>query len=394
MPAKLIRFGKLLDGLGNVFHDANILVENGSIKAVDPTRNFRDAETIDLAQFTGMPALIDVHTHMTFGPTRGGGGRTPVVNMVLGQDAAKRTLEAGVTTVRDLNSTGFLDVAMRDLINMGAMIGPRMFVVGHGLKITGAKQGAGRAPTGGFADGPADVMRVVRQQIAAGVDWIKIFGSTGGMDDTSGYQTFTFEEIKAAVDVAHNLGKRVAIHAYGAKAASDAVRAGADSIEHAVDMDDDTVAEMARRKVFYVPTIDHNRYFSENWKSLGFSAKSIEQFDIVLQRNLETTKRAFRAGVPIAMGSDANFTMFGENTRELGWFIKAGMSIPDALATATTNAAILLGMEKSLGKIASGYLADIIAVEGDPTLDMAVVMNNVKWVMKDGNVVVDKSKSN
>ncbi|MHB8566971.1 MAG: metal-dependent hydrolase family protein [Nitrososphaerales archaeon] len=367
------------------------MVENGRIKSIDNASE-SGAEVIDLSRFTGMPGLIDVHTHLTFGPTKGGGGRSPVVNMFLGQESAKRTLEAGVTTVRDLNSTEFLDVAMRDLINMGAMIGPRMFVAGYGLKITGGRQGAGRPPTGGFVDGPDEVMRAVRQQIAAGVDWIKLFGSTGGMDDHTGLQTFTFEEIKAAVDAAHNLGKQVAVHAYGSKAAREAVQAGVDSIEHAVDMDDETIAEMASKKIFYVPTIDHNRYYLENCESLGFSPESKEYFDKMIQRTLETTRRAFTAGVPIAMGSDANFSMFGENTRELHWFVKAGMSIEAALSTAMSNAATLLRRESSLGRIEPGYLADIIAVEGDPMSDISAVTKNVKWVMKEGNIMVDKIK--
>jgi imidazolonepropionase-like amidohydrolase len=353
--------------------------------------NRNDAEVIDLTEFTAVPALIDVHTHLTFGPTRGGGGRSPVVNMVLGQESARKTLEAGVTTVRDLNSTEFLDVAMRDLINLGAMVGPRMFVAGYGLKITGGKQGAGRPPTGGFADGPDEVMKVVRQQIAAGVDWIKLFGSTGGMDDDTGLQTFTFDEIKAAVDAAHNLGVPVAVHAYGPAAAHDAVMAGVDSIEHAVEMESDTIAEMARKRIFYVPTIDHNRYYIENCENMGFSAESKSHFDDIIQKTLETTKRAFTAGVPIAMGSDANFTMFGENTQELKWFHRAGMSPKDVLATATTGAATLLRKQNELGKIAPGFLADIIAVDGDPTSDISCLTDKVLWVMKEGKIMIDKT---
>ena len=212
------------------------------------------------------------------------------------------------------------------------------------------------------------------------------------MDDHSDLQTFTFDEISAATEAAHNLGKPVAFHTYCAAAAADAVKAGVDSIEHSIDLEKDTIEEMARKKIFYVPTIDHNRYYSEHYKELGFSKDSKDNFESAIDRLLKTTRKAHIAGVTIAMGSDANFTMFGENTRELEWFIKSGMSIDEAIATATTNGAALLRKDNVLGKIAPGFFADIIAVEGDPTSDIKHLIKNVKWVMKQGNVLVDKTK--
>ncbi|MBI3696778.1 MAG: amidohydrolase family protein, partial [Acidobacteria bacterium] len=215
--------------------------------------------------------------------------------------------------------------------------------------------------------------------------------STGSFDDVSGHQTFTFEEMKAAVDVAHNLGKRVAIHSYGPAGARDAVRAGTDSLEHAVDLDEETIAEMARRKTFYVPTIDHNRYYAETGDQFGFAPGYAPRLKAFIERNLLTARRAVQAGVRFAMGSDAVYTMFGQNTRELEWFVKAGMTPAQALAATTTNGAALLGKEKDLGAIAPGYYADIVAVDGDPLADIQVVIRNVRWVMKAGVVVVDKT---
>jgi len=168
------------------------------------------------------------------------------------------------------------------------------------------------------------------------------------------------------------------------------VRAAADSVEHATDMDDATIQEMARRGTFYVPTIDHNRYYIDNGDKIGYAPGYKERLQAFIPRNLETARKAFKAGVKIAMGSDAIYTMFGENTRELGWFVKAGMTPEQALRTATSNAAALLGKEKELGAVAPGYLADLVAVEGDPLADINVVLNNVKWVMKEGTVVVDR----
>jgi len=202
------------------------------------------------------------------------------------------------------------------------------------------------------------------------------------------YPSFTYEELKAAVDVAHSLGKNVAVHSYGPDAARDAVRAGANSIEHGLDMDDSTMADMARRGTFYVPTIYNNVYATEHARP-----KNRELVNEYVGRTLETAKRAVKAGVKFAMGSDGwpEF-MAGENTRELDWFVKAGMTPAQALATATTNAAALLGMDKALGRVAPGYFADLVAVEGDPLKEIAVVINNVRWVMKGGAVVFDKTE--
>ena len=238
-----------------------------------------------------------------------------------------------------------------------------------------------------------EVLRAVRQQIAAGADLIKMYASTGTDDDVTGFQTYNYEEIKAAVDAAHKFGKKIAIHSYGPDGARDAVRAGTDSLEHATDMDDATIQEMAKRGTFYVPTIDHNRYYLDNWQKIGYANGFQEKTKAFIERNLETARKAHKAGVKFAMGSDAIYTMFGENTRELGWFVKAGMTPEQALRTATSNAAELLGREKELGGIAPGYFADLVAVEGDPLADINVAINNLRWVMKGGAVVVDKTKA-
>jgi len=266
-----------------------------------------------------------------------------------------------------------------------------MFVSGYGLHV-GSRPGA-PTPSKGQANGVDEVAQAAREQITAGADWVKMFGSTGSAQDVSGNQTYNFEEIKAAVDTAHGLGKRIAVHSYGPGGARDAVRAGADSVEHATDMDDETIAEMVRRKTFYVPTIDHNRYYAEYRDQFGYGPEVAERLKAYVGRNLETARRAYKAGVRFAMGSDAVFTMFGQNTRELGWFVKAGMTPAQALEAATTNGAALLGMEKSLGAVLPGYYADIVAVEGDPLADINVVINNVRWVMKGGVVLVDKTNS-
>ena len=402
--AKAIRFGKLWDGKGKLWTNAVVILEGDRIKTVTTGAAAipSGAEVIDLSKYTCLPGLIDVHTHLTMYTDETPGEpmlkqlavNPPAVEVFLARKGALRTLEAGVTTVRDLGADQYMDIAMRDLINRGEMIGPRMFVCGYALYVTNTPYKPGlNLPPGGIADGVPEVLRVVRQQIAAGADVIKMYASTGTDDDTTGFQTYTYEEIKAAVDMAHQFGKKIAIHSYGPDGARDAVRAGTDSLEHATDMDDATIAEMAKRGTFYVPTIDHNRYYLDNWQKIGYANGFQEKTRAFIARNLETARKAHKAGVKFAMGSDAIYTMFGQNTRELGWFVKAGMTPEQALRTATTNAAELLGKDKELGAVAPGYFADLVAVDGDPLSDIDVAINKVKWVMKAGSVVADKAKT-
>jgi imidazolonepropionase-like amidohydrolase len=394
-----IRLGRLIDGKGKVWTKAVVLVRNGKIdKVLTPDSPIpSEATIIDLHQYTGIPGLIDVHTHMTFWWDRTAGTRPwaqlgqqrPAFLVYMAQENARKTLETGVTTVRDLGSADYDDIVMRDLISRGAMVGPRMFVAGCGLSVTSEPFHPDLKSQCGQADGVPEVMRAVREQVAAGVDVIKMYGSTGSDQDVTGFQTFSSDEMKAAVDAAHKFGKRIAIHSYGPDGARDAVRAGCDSVEHAIAIADDVLADMAKRGVFYVPTIDHNRYYVEFRAEYGYDEKVAERLNAYVQKNLETARRAHKAGVKFAMGSDAVFTMFGQNTRELAWFVKAGMTPAEALQTATVNAAELLGMPDQLGAIAPGYFADIVAVDGDPLSDIQVVIDKVRWVMKGGQVVVN-----
>jgi imidazolonepropionase-like amidohydrolase len=384
---KVIRFGQLWDG-SRVLTDAIVVVDGDRITRVmseaDPLPP--GGEVIDLRRYTALPGLIDLHTHMTYywdrqaGTRPLGQRRRPAVTVFLAQDNARRTLETGVTTVRDLGASGETDFAMRDLIAMGAMPGPRMIVAGQGIS-------AARPP----APPDLDAMRkAVDDRIRAGADWIKVYGSRGSFDSVDTTQTLTYEEMKAIVDAAHAQGRKVAIHSYGPSGVKDAVRAGADSVEHGIDLDDETIAEMVRRRTVWVPTIDHNRYYVDAKDEFGFKPEAIAPLQAYIERNLDATRRAVKAGVRLGMGSDAVYTMFGQNTRELGWLVRAGLTPPQALAAATTTAAELLGMQDRLGRIAPGYLADLVVIEGDPLQRIDALFTGVRWVMKDGKVVVDK----
>jgi imidazolonepropionase-like amidohydrolase len=284
-----------------------------------------------------------------------------------------------VTTIRDLGAPGGADILMRDQVAAGSLVGPRMFVAGQGIS---AARGGGPAP-----EAMGDL---VAARVHAGADWIKVYASRGSFQSVETTQTLTFQQMKAIVDAAHALGRKVAIHSYGASGVTDAVRAGADSVEHGIELDDETLAAMVQRGTVWVPTIDHNQYYVDARSDYGFPDDAIPPLREYIAKNLEATRKAFKAGVRIGMGSDAVFTGFGQNTRELAWFVKAGMTPAQALATTTTTAAELLGRRDTLGRLAPGFAADIVALEGDPLRDVSAVIEGVRWVMKDGVVVVDR----
>jgi imidazolonepropionase-like amidohydrolase len=401
---KALKFRAVVDSPGHVIPNGIVLVDGDKISAV-VTGNDRlpvNAQVIDLTRYTAIPGMIDVHTHMTYYWDSTSGTdpwrqpqRTPAQTIELARANLRRTLETGVTTVRDLGSSNYMDIAMRDSINKAGWVGPRMFVAGYGLSRVRPPYRPNTDTTRtqrGRVFSIAQIPEAVKQQVDAGADYIKMYGSTGTGADVTGNETFTYEEMKAAVDAAKSFGKRIAIHSYGPDGGRDAVRAGTTSLEHAIDLDDSTLARMARDGIFYVPTIDHNRYYAQYRDAYHYTPQQAAGLDSFRLLNIATARRAYRAGVKLGMGSDAVHIMFGQNTRELGWFAQIGMTPTEVLATATTNGAAILGMESSLGRIAPGCYADVVAVAGDPLADIRVVIDSVRWVMKGGSVVVDKTR--
>jgi imidazolonepropionase-like amidohydrolase len=400
-PLTALRFRALVPGTGAPVRDAVVVVQADTIVRIgrgDPAVP-RGAKVIDLRQYTAIPGLIDVHTHMTYWRDRNNlsapapRDRDSVVAKAA--ENALHTLETGVTTVRDLGASNYTDITMRDAINAGRMVGPRMFVSGYGLsKVTTVPASAANATSTPAARGrvrdTVDIVEAITAQVKAGADWIKMYGSTGSFQNVTSVQTFTDAEMRVATATAHRLGKPIAIHSYGLSGARGALHAGAESIEHPADLDAATIAEWAATRTMYVPTIDHNRFYADNAGPLGYSREQVAGLDSFRLLNLESARRAHAAGVRFAMGSDAVYWMHGENTRELAWFVKAGMTPAQALATATTNAAELLRMEKKLGRVAPGFFADIVAVDGDPLTDITAITDRVRWVMKGGVVVVEK----
>lgn len=380
----VLRFRQVWDG-ERLIPNAAVVIKGNRIVSVGARIDVpAGAREVDLRRLTALPGMIDLHTHVTYywdrasgtTPLRPGRRRTPEETAGVAAENAKRTLEAGVTTIRDLGAQGGADVMMRDRVAAGTLVGPRMFVAGRGIS---AGRGGGPPPEAMLAE--------VAARVDAGADWIKVYASRGSFDSVDTTQTLTVDQIEAIVNAAHARGRKVAVHSYGPSGVKDAVRAGADSVEHGIDLEDQTLSEMARRRTVWVPTIDHNRYYVDAREEYAFPAEAIRPLEEYIEKNLAATRRAFKAGVRLGMGSDAVFTGFGQNTRELEWFVKAGMSPAQALQTATTTAADLLGKADALGRIKPGFLADIIAVEGEPLQDIRAVIAGVHWVMKDGVVV-------
>ena len=276
---KVIRFGHLWDGT-RLIDNATVVIEGTKILSAGSGRVTvpKGAEEIDLRRYTAIPGLIDLHTHMTYywngDPAtkvrdRVTPARTPAQTADLSFDNAKRTLETGVTTVRDLGASRGIDYLMRDMVNSGQRVGPRMFVAGSGLQKPNTPQT------------PEQWQQQVTTRVTAGSDWIKVYASAGSFESVETTQTIPFADLKAIVDAAHAAGKPVAIHSYGAPG----VMAGADSVEHGIDVDDDTFKEMVKRGTVWVPTIDHNRYYVDSKDQYGFKPETIQPLQDYIQKN-------------------------------------------------------------------------------------------------------------
>jgi len=389
----VLRFDRIVDGDGQELQHREIAVDNGRIVAIGDELGqlYPSAEVLQLDGLTAIPGLIDVHVHMTYGLRNDTGGdpwsklfsSSPQDRLVASVANAQAAISSGVTTARDLSAFDHVDFHLRELIRSGTVVGPRLFLSGLGLHLLSLPQ----VPEGQSRDIVAEFSRQARHRVELGADWIKVFATTGSAEDLSGDQVFFYPEIKAATEIAHGAGRKVAVHAYGPSAVPDALRAGVDSIEHAVGMSDELLRHWAATDTFYVPTIDHNRYYAEHREEYGYDRITEKNLRNFVDRNTETLQRAIEHGVQIAMGSDVVMSMFGENARELEWFVEAGMTPGEAIRTATANGALLLGQEHTLGRIAEGYVADIVGVGGNPLKDIRAVTRRVEWVMKNGMVV-------
>jgi len=352
---------------------------------------------IELGDMTLLPGLIDTHVHITGSATEHGYKRLATSNTraaIRGVKNAKTTLQAGVTTIRNLGAPGFIDVALRDAINDGDVIGPRMFVSGPSLGISGGHCDNNLLPidydvsSDGVADGPWEVAKKVRRNIKYGADLIK-FCATGGVLSKGtkvGVQQYSLEEMQMIVTEAHRRGITVAAHAHGTEGIFDAIKAGVDSVEHASFISDEGIELAKKNGTFLSMDIYNTEYILGEGEKAGILEESLakERKTGTLQR--ESFSRAAQAGVKIVMGTDAGVYPHGDNLKQLSRMVKFGLTPMQALQAASINAAKLLKKEDDIGSINEGKFADIIAVKGNPLQDISL-LENVSFVMKAGKQI-------
>ena len=355
-----------------------------------------NAEVLDLKGYTLLPGMIDMHVHLNSDAEVHGYRRlersTPR-QAITGVMNAQRTLLAGVTTVRNVGASGHTDLALRDAINDGDVIGPRIFTAGPSLGITGGHCDNNLLPqeyglTGdAIADGPWAVRQQVRENLKYGVDVIK-FCATGGVLSKGtevGVQQYTLEEMEALVEEAHRFGIVVAAHAHGSSGINDAIRAGVDSVEHASFIDDEGI-RMARRNGTYLSMdIYVTEYILSEGEASGILQESLDKEREVGSVQRQNFTKAHEAGVNMVMGTDAGVYPHGDNLRQLSRMVEFGMEPMEALQAASINAATLLKQEDSFGSLQEGLFADIIAVKGDPLEDISI-LESVDFVMRAGEV--------
>jgi imidazolonepropionase-like amidohydrolase len=402
----LVRAGRLVaTRTGTVLPNQAILIEGDRIKEVGPAdavagHAARDARVIDLRNATVLPGLIDCHTHITSDP----GDyyqqlfrRSPIDEAVRAHIYARRTLEAGFTTVRNVGAGEFIDVALRNAINDGAVPGPRMLVSTMPLSATGGHGDVnGMSPYlqfegfSGIANGVDQIREKIRFEVKYGADLIKVLASAGVLseEESVGAPQYSQEELNAIVEEAAMWGRKVAAHAHGAEAIKRAVRAGVASIEHGSLIDDEGIRLMKEHGTYLVADIFNDDYILAEYTRLGYPQKIIDKERLVGRQQRENFKKAVQAGVKIAYGTDAGVYPHGWNAKQFAHMVRWGTTPMQAIQAATVNAADLLGWSDKVGALEPGEYADVIAVQGDPLQDVTV-LEHVAFVMKGGEVVKD-----
>jgi len=396
-----IKAGHLLDVTsGRTLEHQVILVEGEVIKSIGAERDVSipaSATVIDLGPAWVLPGLIDCHTHLTsqiedyYADTF---RKSPIDYAVEAHVFARRTLEAGFTSCRDVGSAEFIDIALKRAIAAGKVVGPRLFVAAHALSATGGHGDiSGFSPYlrfenfNGVVDGVEEIRKKIRWQVKNGADLTKFCATAGVLseEESVGAPQFSFEEMRAIVEESQRWGRKVAAHAHGAEGIKLAVKAGVTSIEHGSLIDEEGAALMKEHGTYLVPTIYVGYAVEKHGHEWKLPEKLIEKGRRLNQQKRECLQRAIRAGVKVAYGTDAGVFPHGENAADFLYLVEFGMTPLQAIQTATIHAAALLEQSDKLGNLTPGKFADLIAVSDDPLKDVTV-LKRVDFVMKGGVV--------
>ena len=390
---------RMLDVLtGRVIDHPLVTIVDGRISSVGQGSALPpDARHIDLKGMTLLPGLIDMHTHLTSDPRFSGYRRLQFTDnfwTVVGVANAQKTIEAGFTTVRNVGSANFDDVAIKQAIEQGIVTGPRIVPATYAIGATGGHCDATQFPPSistnapAVANGPEQIRATVRKLRKYGAEVIKFCGTGGVLSktDTVGGQQYDLAEMKALVDEAHMLGLRVAVHAHGTSGIKDAIRAGVDTIEHASLADEEAFTLAKQHGTWFSMDIYNDDYIMAEGEKNGLYKESLEKERMIGLKQRQTFQAAVKAGVKMVFGTDAGVYPNGYNARQFVTMVKWGMTPMQAIQAATANAAEALGRQADVGAIAVGRYGDLIAVAGDPLADVAR-LQSVAFVMKGGDVV-------
>jgi len=395
-----VKAARLIDWLGGApISNAVVLIENDRISAVGAGLSVPPgAQVIDLGGATVLPGFIDCHTHVTGQP---GDNfyedlfkRSPIDEAVTAHIYAKRTLEAGFTTIRDVGSEEFVDVALKKAINHGDIPGPRMLVAGLPLSATGGHGDLnGYSPYlsfktfSGVADGIDAIRKLIRTDVRQGADVIKVLATAGVLseEDSEGAPQYSQEELDTVVQEANMWERRVAAHAHGAEGIKRAIRAGVNSVEHASFIDDEGIRLAKEKGTFLVMDIYNDDYIMTEYARRGYPQAILEKEKRVGRTQRENFRKAWKAGAKMAFGTDAGVYPHGDNARQFAKMVEWGMTPMEAITAATASAADLLGWSDRIGTLQKGRFADLVAVNGDPLADVTI-LQKVQFVMKGGVV--------
>ncbi len=405
---KLVKAARFLDpAAGKVLANYAVLIEDDKVRAVGPAADLArslpaGAAVIDLGDATLLPGLIDCHTHVTSQPENFYGDifrKSAIDEATTSHIYARRTLDAGFTTIRNVGADNYTDFALRNAINAGKLPGPRILASGPALSATGGHGDLnGMSPyirfegnIGGIADGVDEIRKKVRENVKYGADVIKILATAGVVseEESVGLPQYTLEEMKAAVDEAHVWGKRVAAHAHGTEGIKLAIRAGVTSVEHSSFIDDEGIKLAKEHGTWLVFDIYNDDYIMAEYGRLGYPQKILDKEKLVGRTQRENFTKALKAGCKMAYGTDSGVYPHGWNGKQFHTLVVWGMTPLQAIQSATVSAADLLGWPTKVGQLAPGFFADLIAVKGDP-LANETVLEHVDFVMKGGEIYKNK----